>query len=441
MSLVNKTELETNLWQLELAIVPEDFKKAVSAAYMKQRGKISVPGFRKGKVPRPMIEKLYGKDAFYESALEELLPDMLKAAYDAAELKVVAPAFDLDAKLDNAPEDITVTLKVWTHPEIELAQYKELEAEKADIAVSQEEIDGEIEKRRERNARIMTVDGAAQDGDNVKIDFAGFLDDVAFDGGTAEDYSLTLGSGSFIPGFEEQLIGHSACDDVEVNVTFPEEYHADNLAGKPVLFKVKINEVTRSELPELDDEFAKDLGDYETLAELRDGVESELLDEKKKSAEENFYNKLFEKLIENVKGEIPPPMIEDQAKAQVQEMSMNMEYQGMKFDQFLEMTGQSMEDYLENQKPSAERRVRFELALDKIAELEEFEIPAEDLEAEYQKVADEYHMSMERVKEIIKEESMNASLKREKARQLVKDTAISVPVKEDEDTDETDEAE
>ncbi|MDR3345269.1 MAG: trigger factor [Oscillospiraceae bacterium] len=439
MSFVSKKELETNLWELEIAVPAEDFSKATSQAYIKQRGRINVPGFRKGKAPRPIIEKLYGKEIFYEDALDSLLSNLLKDAYAESELDVIAQPFDLDANTDAAPENVTVTVKVWTKPVVTIAKYEGLEAEKEEVSVEDTDADAEIERRRERNARVISSENAAVEGDIAVIDFEGFLEGIPFEGGSAEKHELTLGAGQFIPGFEEQIIGHGAGEHIDVNVSFPEEYHAEELAGKPVVFKVFIHELKHKELPELDDEFAKDLGDYDTLAQLRDGVRAELLEQRQNHADEHFESNVLEALIDAVEGEIPPPMVEQQAKEQVKSMAENLQRQNLQLEVYLQYIGQTPEEFEQSQYPAAERRVRLELALEKIVELEAFEVTAEELEAEYAKIAEQYGIDAERVQKIIPEEDLKSSLKREKAINLVKDSAVAVPVKahtEDEENGE-----
>ncbi|MDR1409388.1 MAG: trigger factor [Oscillospiraceae bacterium] len=436
MSFVSKKQLETNLWELEIAVPAEDFAKAASAAYLKQRGRINVPGFRKGKAPRPIIERLYGEDIFYEGALDSLLPDLLSDAYKEGELDIIAQPFDLEANTGTAPENVNVTVKVWTKPVVNLTKYEGLEAEKEEVNVIDGDIDAEIERRRERNARVSSSENPAVDGDIAVIDFEGFLEGVPFEGGKGEKYELTLGGGQFIPGFEEQIIGHSAGENLDVNVSFPEEYHAEELAGKPVVFKVYIHELKHKELPELDDEFAKDLGDYDTIADLREGVRTELLEQRRNHAGEHFESNVLEALIDATEGEIPPPMVEHQAKEQVRSMAQNLERQSMPLDMYLQYTGQTPEQFEESQHPAAERRVRLELALEKIVELAAIDVKAEEVEAEYAKIAEQHGLEVERVKKIVSEEDMSASLKREKAIHLVKDSAVAVaPKTKDEETD------
>jgi len=439
MSFVSKNELEPNLWELEIAVPAEDFAKATSEAFQKQRGRISVPGFRKGKAPRPIIERMFGKDVFYEGALDSLLPGLLEDAYEAGELDVIASPFELEPRTDDAPENVTLTVKVWTKPEVTVTKYEGLEAEKEEVTVSDGDIDAEIERRRERNARVITSENPAADGDIAVIDFEGFLEGVPFEGGKGEGYELTLGSGQFIPGFEEQIIGRGAGENLDVNVVFPEEYGAEELAGKPVVFKVYIHEIKSKELPELDDEFAKDLGDYETVAELREGIRAEIAAQRQNQADEQFEGNVIEALIDATEGEIPPPMIEQQAKEQAQSMAQNFERQGMKLEVYLQYVGQTPEEFEEAQKPSAERRVRLELALEKIVETAGIEVSEEELEAEYVKVAAQYDLEPEKVKNMVSAGDMSASLKREKAINLVKEKAIAVPVKaKDDAADEED---
>ena len=423
MSLVSANKTETNTYSVEIAIAAEDFRAAIQQAYLKQRKSIQIPGFRKGKAPLMRIEKLYGKEVFYEDALDIVFPDAVQAAYEEAGIVPVDSPKDFDVKTMSKEEGVVMTFNVTVKPEITLKAYKGLTAEKADSKVTKEEIDQEIEHMLERGARIVNVDDrAAKDGDITVIDFEGFVDGVAFDGGKAEKYELTIGSGSFIPGFEEQIIGHSIGEEFDVNVTFPEAY-APELASKDAVFKIKLHEIKVKELPELDDEFAKDMGEYETVAELKKGVEEDILKRKQDSAQHAFEDAVIEALVENVEGEIPECMYDNRAKEDVDSFAQRIAQQGIDIDTYLMYMGMDKETFEAQMRERAVSEVKIDLAVEKIIELEGLKPTDEAIAAEYDKMAEMYKLDVEKIKELVPESTVAAELAKQDAFKLVIDSA------------------
>jgi len=423
MSLVSANKTETNTYAVEIAISAEDFKAAVQQAYMKQRKSIVIPGFRKGKAPRQMIEKLYGKEVFFEDALEIVFPTAVQAAYEEAGIDPVDQPKDVDVKTMNTEEGVLIAFNVTVKPEISLKAYKGLTAEKADSKVTDEEIDHEIEHMLERGARIINVDDrAVKDGDITVIDFEGFVDGVAFDGGKAEKYELTIGSGSFIPGFEEQIIGHAIGEEFDVNVKFPEEY-APELASKDAVFKIKLHEIKVKELPELDDEFAKDMGEYETVAELKKGVEEDILKRKNESAQHAFEDAVIEALIENVEGEIPECMFDNKAQENVDSFAQRIGQQGIDLDTYLMYMGMDRAMFESQMRERAVADVKVELAVEKIIELEGIKASEDAIAEEYTKMSEMYQIDVEKLKTIVSEATVSAEIARQEALKLVIDSA------------------
>ena len=423
MSLVSANKTETNTYSVEIAIAAEDFRAAIQQAYLKQRKSIQIPGFRKGKAPLQMIEKLYGKEVFYEDALDIVFPEAVQAAYEEAGIEPVDQPRDFDVKTMSKEEGVVMTFNVTVKPEITLKAYKGLTAEKADSKVTKDEIDHEIEHMLERGARIVNVDDrAAKDGDIAVIDFEGFVDGVAFDGGKAEKYELTLGSGSFIPGFEEQVVGHSIGEEFDVNVTFPEAY-AEELASKEAVFKIKLHEIKVKELPELDDEFAKDMGEYETVADLKKGVEEDILKRKQESAQHAFEDAVIEALVENVEGEIPECMYDNKAKENVDSFAQRIGQQGIDLDTYLMYMGMDKAIFESQMRERAVADVKIELAIEKITELEEIKASDEAIAEEYSKMADMYQLDVAKIKELVPEATVAAEISRQQAIKLVIDSA------------------
>ncbi|MBQ3006617.1 MAG: trigger factor [Clostridia bacterium] len=423
MSLVSANKTETNTYSVEIAIAAEDFRAAIQQAYLKQRKSIQIPGFRKGKAPLMMIEKLYGQEVFFEDALDIVFPDAVQAAYEEAGIVPVDSPKDFDVKTMSKEEGVVMTFNVTVKPEITLKAYKGLTAEKAEAKVTKEEIDHEIEHMLDRGARIVNVDDrAAQSGDITVIDFEGFVDGVAFDGGKAEKYELTLGSGSFIPGFEDQIIGHSIGEEFDVNVTFPAEY-APELASKDAVFKIKLHEIKVKELPELDDEFAKDMGEYETVAELKKGIEDDMLKRKQESAQNAFEDAVIEALVENVEGEIPECMYDNKAKENVDSFAQRIGQQGIDLDTYLMYMGMDKAIFESQMRERAVADVKIELAIEKITELEEIKASDEAIAEEYSKMAEMYNLDVEKIKELVPEATVAAEIARQQAIKLVIDSA------------------
>ena len=423
MSLVSANKTETNTYAVEIAVSAEDFKAAIQQAYMKQRKSIAIPGFRKGKAPLMMIEKLYGQEVFFEDALEIVFPTAVQAAYDEAGITPVDQPRDVDVKTMSKEEGVVLAFNVTVKPEITVKAYKGLTAEKADSKVTKEEIDHEIEHMLDRGARIVDVDDrAAKDGDITVIDFEGFVDGVAFEGGKAEKYSLTLGSGSFIPGFEEQVAGHSVGEEFDVNVKFPTEY-APELADKDAVFKIKLHEIKVKELPELDDEFAKDMGEYETVADLKKGIEEDILKRKQESAQRAFEDAVVEALCENVEGEIPECMYDNKAQENIDSFAQRVSQQGIDLDTYLMYMGMDKAMFEAQMKERAVADVKIELAVEKIIELEGIAASEEAINAEYTKMSEMYQIDVEKLKEIVPEATVAAELNKQEAFKVVIDSA------------------
>ena len=427
MIVKNLEKKEKSTVSFEVVCDAAEFEKAVNAAYLKNKKNIFVQGFRKGKAPRMVIEGMYGKEVFYEDATDELAPAAFEFAVTQEGLRNVGqPAV---SKVDISEEkELTLTFITAVWPEVTLGQYKGLEAPKAEVAITDEKVEEELEKIRKRNARMVAVERAAQDGDTANIDYLGTVDGVAFDGGAAEGYNLLLGSNSFIPGFEDQVIGMNVGEEKDINVTFPEEYHSADLAGKAAVFHVKVNELKEAELPELDDEFAKDVSEFDTLDDYRAAIKSRMEVSEKDAAEGEFQNKLIEIAGDNITAEIPEAMIEEQVDNMVREYDQNLQMSGLSLDMYLQYMGQNMASFRTTCRLTAERRVKTELLLDKIAEVEGFEVTAEDIAAEYEKVAEQYATDIEKVKAAVPESAIVGDMKSRKAAELIFNTAIPTAV-------------
>ena len=423
MNLIKAEKTEKSAMLLEFSVDKETFDKAVNKVYRQQVGKINVPGFRKGKAPLMMIEKLYGQEVFFEDALEIVFPTAVQAAYDEAGIVPVDQPRDVDVKTMSKEEGVVLTFNVTVKPEITVKAYKGLTAEKADSKVTKEEIDHEIEHMLERGARMVDVDDrAAKDGDIAVIDFEGFVDGVAFEGGKAEKYSLTLGSGSFIPGFEEQVAGHSIGEEFDVNVKFPTEY-APELADKDAVFKIKLHEIKVKELPELDDEFAKDMGEYETVADLKKGIEEDMLKRKQESAQRAFEDAVIEALCENVEGEIPECMYDNKAQENIDSFAQRVGQQGIDLDTYLMYMGMDKAMFESQMRERAVSDVKIELAVEKIIELEGLEASEEAINEEYTKMSEMYQIDVEKLKGIVPEATVAAEIKKQEAFKVVIDSA------------------
>lgn len=400
----NKTE--TNIYTLEVAVSAEDFKAAILKAYNKQKNKIQLPGFRKGKAPLAMIEKFYGKEVFYEDALDIVYPTAVGAAIEEAGIDPVAAPHDVEVvKMDET--GVELTFKITVMPEITIDGYKGIEADKGDASVTADDVKKELASMQERNSRTVTVEDArkAKKNDIAVIDFEGFVDGVAFDGGKGENFELTLGSGQFIPGFEDQVIGKKAGEEFDVNVTFPTEYAAE-LAGKDATFKVKIHELKVKELPALDDEFAKDVSEYDTLAELKKSIKADLVKTKTEQINREFESNVLEKVVELVEGEIPEVMYDNKLEDDVKEYEQRLAQQGIGLDMYLQYMGMDKDAFKESMRANAVKQVKLQLAIDKIAELEKIEATDEDADAKIQEMADMYQMEAEKIKQFIRIEDV-----------------------------------
>ena len=396
--------LEHNMAKLTITVSAEEVEKALQAAYLKQRSKISLPGFRKGKVPRQMIEKMYGPEVFYDEAANHMISEAYGKAYDECELEIASqPTIDV-VQLEKG-KDFIFTAEVAVKPEVKLGEYKGLKVDKVSTRVMQKEVDEEIEKERERNARTVEVtDRAVQDKDIVTLDFEGFVDGVAFEGGKGENYPLTIGSGAFIPGFEEQLIRAEIDKETEVKVTFPEEYQAKELAGKEAVFKCTVHEIKAKELPELDDEFASEVSEEaETLEDYKAEVKAKIKERKENEGKEKKENQAVEQAVANAEIDLPAPMVDLQAKQMADDFARRIMQQGMSVEQYFQFTGLNEEKMMEELKPQAEKRIRTRLVLEAIVAAENIEVSDERLDEELQKMADSYQMEVEKLKEFMGE--------------------------------------
>ena len=423
MALKSSNLTAANTYEVEVEVDGKTFMEAVAKVFKKQAKKLAVPGFRKGKAPRAIIEKMYGEDIFYDDAMQDCYPEALDEACEAAGLKVITVT-GLEAT-HVSKEGFTFKATVVVEPEIEIKDYDGIEVEKLSTEVTDEMIDEEIDRVRERNSRMITVeDRAAENGDTVVIDFEGFCDGEAFEGGKAEEYNLELGSGNFIPGFEEQIVGHNTGDEFDIDVKFPEEYQAENLKGKDAVFKIKLHEIKTKELPEVDDDFVKDVSEKDTVAEYRDELKEQIAKRLESESERDLDDKLTNAIIEKVEGEIPEQMYDREAQNMVREMDMRLRQQGMDFDTYMKYTGMDANAVLEMYKPEAQRRVKMRLALEKIAELEKIEPTEEEINEEYDKMAQAYNMEADKVKEIIPVDSVKEDLGVQLAMKHIKDNAV-----------------
>lgn len=432
MNVKATNKVETNRYELELEVSPEEFNDAINAVYKRESKKMNIPGFRKGKAPRHFIEKYYGEEVFYEAAIDHLYRPMVMEAVEKSGLQVISIG---EFKIDEIGKDkgILCKLNVVTKPEASIEGYKGIEVTRPSVEVTVEDIDREIDRVRERNSRIITVeDRAAENGDMVTIDFDGYVDGKQFDGGKAENYELTLGAGQFIPGFEDQVIGHNVGDEFDIDVTFPEDYHAEELKGKPAVFKIKLHEIKMKELPVVDDEFVKDVSEFDTVDDYRKDIEKHLTEQREKAADNDVENQLVEAVIEKVQAEIPDEMVENEVDEIINSFAYRLQSQGLKLETYLKYTGQTTDDLRVQYKPQAERQVKVRLGLEKIAELENLKPTEEETEAEYQKLADAYGMPLESVKNLVTVEGINGDIQNQKAIDLVKANAVIVEKKEEE---------
>lgn len=424
---VQVENLEKNMVKLTIEVSAEELEKAIQAAYMKEKSRISLPGFRKGKVPRAMIEKMYGPEIFYEDAANMLITQEYPKAVDESGVDIVSRP-EIDVTQIEKGKPFIFTAEVAVRPEVTLGEYKGVSVTKIDTTVTEEELNEEIERERKSNARTITIeDRAIADGDTAVIDFEGFVDGVAFEGGKGENHSLVIGSHSFIDGFEEQLIGKNTGDELDVNVTFPEEYHAQELAGKPAVFKVKINEIKTEELPELDDEFAQDVSEFDTLAEYKESVEKKLVERKEAEGKRAQENEAIDKIVEASQMEIPDVMIDSQARTMVDEFANRISQQGLSMEQYMQFSGTSVEQMLEQVQPEALKRIQSTLVLEEIAKKEDIQVSEEDIDAELTKMAGMYGMQADQLKEYMGEsekESMKMEISVQKAIDLIMEHVV-----------------
>ena len=425
---VKSVEKEATRATVVVEIGKDELEPSLNKAFLKYRKNISIPGFRKGKAPRAIVEAAYGKHVFYEDAIEEIFPELYKQHVLTQDMKPVGKPEITDMKIG---EDDGVTLTVATdlYPEVTLGQYKGLEVEKAEANVTSDEIDAEIDRMAQNVARITTVDRAAQDGDTAVIDFEGFKDGVPFEGGKGEKYELRLGSHSFIPGFEEQVVGMAAGDEKEINVTFPENYHEKSLAGAPVVFKVKVHEVKETVVPEKDDEFVKDVSEFDTMDELRADIEKRVLEEKQNGIDRAFENAAIEKAVANMTVEIPDSMIDEELENEMERMDYELRAQGASLQAYAQMMGGNMDAIKTSLRPGALNAVKTNVMLNAIVDAEGIEVTDEECEEEYKKLAESYKMDVEKVKELV---DIKGDLQIRKAAKLVAESAVAVAPKAEE---------
>lgn len=424
MNLKSSKNVETNQYELLLEVTPEELNQAINEVYKRESKRMNVPGFRKGKAPRAFIEKYYGEEVFFQAAVDHLYNPMMNTAIEQSELEVVG-VNNYSIEKIGKEEGIEAKLIVTVQPEVKIDGYKGVEVVKEPVEPTAEEVDNEIERVRQRNSRVVTVeDRAAEDGDIVVIDFDGYTDGKQFDGGKAENFDLTLGSGQFIPGFEEQLVGHNIDDEFDVNVKFPEDYHAEELKGKDATFKIKLHEIKHRELPEVDDEFVKDVSEFDTLEEYRKDLENTIRTRKEHAAEASTEQQLIKAIIDRVEADVPQMMIDREVDEIINAFDMQLRDQGMNLETYLKYTQGTVEALQEQYRERAEQQVRVRLGLAKIAEQEGLAVTDEEIEAEYIKVADAYGMPIENVKGLVRAKDISKDVANQKAMDLVKENAV-----------------
>ena len=417
---VKVEKLEKGMAKLTIEVPAEELDKAVQKVYQKEKNRISIPGFRKGKAPLNMIEKLYGKGVFLEEAANEIIPEAYEKAYDECGEEITSSP-KIEAVQLEPGKPFIFTAEVALKPEVKLGKYKGVTIDKIDTTVSDEDVDAAIERERENNARSISItDRAVENGDETVIDFEGFVDGVAFEGGKGENYPLTIGSGSFIPGFEDQIIGKNIDEEFDVNVTFPEDYSAEELAGKAAVFKVTVHEIKAKELPELDDEFAAEVSEFDTLAEYKEDIKKNLTEKKEKDAKDAKEDAVIEAIVADATMEIPDAMLETQQRQMVEDFAANIEQQGIKFEQYMQFTGMTPEKFLEQVKPQAEKRIKSRLVLEAVVAAENIVPTDDDFEADLKELAEQYNMELDKVKELVGEDSKE---------QMMKDIAVKLAVK------------
>ena len=433
MKLISCEKLEKSMVELQFSIDAETFKDAVAKAFKRESKKYAVPGFRKGKAPRAMIEKMYGADLFKYDAVNDLFPAAYEEAIKEAGIEVVsAPQPEVVSM--NEADGAVLKVKVAVKPEVELGEYAGLEVTKKVKTVDEAQVEAEIKRMQDRNGRLLTREGEAQNGDTADIDFEGFVDGVAFEGGKAEHYSLVLGSGSFIPGFEDQIIGHKAGDEFDIQVKFPAEYQAEELAGKDATFKIKLHEIKYKELPELDDDFAKDVSEYDTLEQLKDSIRAGIAANNEKQADQQVENDLIEKVVNGMKADVPTAMIESRVDELVQDFEYRIQQQGLKLQDYLKYMGMNMDAFRTQFTEQAEKQVKTRLAMEAVVAKEKIEATEEEFEAEVKRIADAYQMEADKVKSIVDAAAVKADLAVNKAIDFVKNAAkISVETEDKSD--------
>ena len=437
MSLKSKETIAANQQKITFDVDRPTFNKAVDKVYRQQVKNITIPGFRKGHAPRPIIEKMYGKEVFYEDAINEIIPDAWESIYDEikGEKEIVSrPEFDIETIDENG---VTLIATYFTKPDVEINDYLGIPVERPVSPVTEDEINDELDRVRNRNSRMIEItDRPAEDGDLVTIDFEGFVDGVAFDGGKAEGHQLKLGSGQFIPGFEDQVIGHAIDDEFDVNVTFPEDYQAENLAGKEAVFKCKLHAIKFNELPELDDEFARDVSEFDTLDEYKEDIKKNLEEDHKKRSDAKVDDELIDALIEKLEADIPEVMFENETENQVRDYDNRLRMNGLDLKTYFQYTGLDLDTLRAQMRPSAIKQVKTRLALEKIAVKEALAVTDEEIEEEYNRLAEQFGMEADKVKEAVDTESIAADLKVKKAIDLVREKAAVTEVEEKEASDD-----
>ena len=424
MSLKATNNVETNKYELEIEISAEDFEAAIEKAYLKARKNIAMPGFRKGKAPRKLIEKEYGEQVFFEDAVNLLYAPVVNGAVEESGLELVTRP---EVEVTEISKENGVKLKATciTKPEVEVKDYKGIEVEKVVNPVTDEDINKQLDALREKNVTVETVDDrAAENGDDVVIDFEGFKDDVAFEGGKAEDFTLSLGSGQFIPGFEDQIVGHNAGEDFDINVTFPDEYQVKELAGAPAVFKIKLKSISKKVMPELDDDMVKDSTEFDTVDEYKADVKKKLEEANEKHADSEVEAKIFDKVIENMTAEIPQVMFDNRVNEMIGELEQRLAPQGISLDLYMQYTGQTIDTVKKAYAEQAEKQVKLRLALEKIAKLENIEVTEDELKAEFDKLAEAYKLDVDQIKQFIHDDDLKKDIAVGKAVDLIKDAAV-----------------
>lgn len=424
MSLKATNNVETNKYELEIEISAEDFEAAIEKAYLKARKNIAMPGFRKGKAPRKLIEKEYGEQVFFEDAVNLLYAPVVNGAVEESGLELVTRP---EVEVTEISKENGVKLKATciTKPEVEVKDYKGIEVEKVVNPVTDEDINKQLDALREKNVTVETVDDrAAENGDDVVIDFEGFKDDVAFEGGKAEDFTLSLGSGQFIPGFEDQIVGHNAGEDFDINVTFPDEYQVKELAGAPAVFKIKLKSISKKVMPELDDDMVKDSTEFDTVDEYKADVKKKLEEANEKHADSEVEAKIFDKVIENMTAEIPQVMFDNRVNEMISELEQRLAPQGISLDLYMQYTGQTIDTVKKAYAEQAEKQVKLRLALEKIAKLENIEVTEDELKAEFDKLAEAYKLDVDQIKQFIHDDDLKKDIAVGKAVELIKDAAV-----------------